>query len=185
VSRRSVQLLLPLAVMALAGCPSAGQGELPEWRPTSVELGQGSVQLGLRYRWVVERDAAGLVIRTTDGGEAQLRIFACGKAVGVVQELIRQRLRDRLVGNDFIRHAKAISLRYYPGKTTTGVQAATAFIPYGPLLIAVTSTTLELSDLVGIAERVRLHLPIATITGCYPLCEGESKCVPQGPEGES
>lgn len=171
-----------LLLLVVASC-SGSSAQVPVWTTTSLDYGQGQIHLGVRYRWVVDRDNAGVVIRTPEGGLAVLRVFSCGKSSKAVQELVRERLRGRLVGNEFIeRGDRLFALRYWKGKVSSGTLTAVAVARYGPLLISVSSASFDLEDLIGAASRVRLTLPVATVPGCFPLCEGDTPCVPQAPD---
>jgi len=181
-----VSPLRGLALMTLvAGCGAAASNntQVPAWTSTTVDFGQGQFHLGVRYRWIVDRDRAGVTLRTPEGGTAQMRVFFCGKSRSVVQETIRQQLRGHLVGNEFSSHKHDVfSLRYWRGKTSGGTAVAAAIAMHGPLLISVSSTTFDIDDLVGIARRVSLTLPVATIQGCFPLCEADTGCTPSNPD---
>ena len=182
--RLSLAALLWLA--ACSGPQQLGTGGVPTWSTAAVDYGQGQIVLGLRYRWVAERDSAGVVIRTPEGGEALVRVFSCGRPRSAVEQSIRDRLRARLQGNEIARHGdRVISLRYWQGKEIGGSVKTAAVVLHGPLLISFSSANLEAADLVGAAQRVRLSLPVATISGCFPLCDiEETKCVPQSSEDE-
>jgi len=172
-------LLLPLLA---SGC-SGNATTVPSWTKTTLDYGQGRIHLGVRFRWVVDRDKSGVVISTPEGGKAVLRIFACGRSMKQVQELIRKQLRGRLVGNEFIEHGdKLFGLRYWRGEINTGTLASAAVARHGPLLISISSTNFDIDDLMSAASRTRLTLPVATIPGCFPLCEQGVKCVPQSPD---
>jgi hypothetical protein len=152
-----------------------------------VEHGSGEVVLGLRYRWVAERDTAGAVVRTPEGGEAWVRVFSCGQSWSRVEAAIRNQLRSRLVANELSSEepGRIYSLRYFKGQTLTGVMVSAVVMLHGPLLVSVTSSTIARSDLLGMARRLRLALPIPTIPGCVPLCDiQDARCVPQGSEEE-
>jgi hypothetical protein len=182
--RRFGQLSCLISLCALSCSQPAPLVNPPDWKTTSIELGQGQMQVGVRFRWVAERDGMGAVVRTPDGGEAQVRIFACGKPVGELMEILRQKLRWRLVGNEINRAGRAVTFRYWRGKANGGTQAGAALVMHGPLLISAASSTLEIADLVGIVERVRLVLPVAPLAGCLPLCDlEENRCAP-APEDE-
>jgi hypothetical protein len=164
---------------------------VPEWSTANVDFGQGQIGVGVRYRWVAERDAAGVVIRTPDGGEAIVRVFSCGKPRLEVEKALRHRLRGRLTGNELNPHGpKIFSLGYWRGKLTSGestpgTKALAVIVLHGPLLISISASNLELADLVGVAQRIRLNLPLPTIPGCFPVCDVEdAKCVPQSSEDE-
>jgi hypothetical protein len=182
------------ALVASLGCLAActtpgGAGPGPaSWSTSSVDYGPGQIIFGLRYRWVAERDTAGAVVRTPEGGEAWVRVFSCGRPWPVVESAIRARLRSRLVANELVSEEgqRIYSLRYFKGQTATGVIVSAAVVVHGPLLVSVTSSTIVPSDLVGIAHRLRLALPVATIPGCVPLCDIEdARCVPQGSDEET
>jgi len=171
--------VLPLGVLGCSGHTS----QVPTWTGATLDYGQGQVHLGVRYRWVVDRDKAGIAISTPEGGTAVLRIFSCGKSMKAVQELVRERLRGRLVGNEFIDHGdKLFGMRYWRGSVNTGTLASAAVVRHGPLLISISSATFDMDDLMGAVSRVRLILPLATIPGCFPLCEPGVPCVPQAPD---
>ena len=174
-------LLWALTVGSI-GC-SGSTTQVPTWIKTTLDYGQGQIHLGVRYRWVADRDRAGVAISTPEGGAAVLRIFSCGKSTKEVQELIRTQLRGRLVGNEFIDHGdKLFGLRYWRGNVSTGAQASAAVVRHGPLLISISSASFDLDDLMGAVSRTRLTLPLATIPGCFPLCEPGVNCVPQTPD---
>lgn len=183
----SLRLALPLLCCAsgLAACSGPTQNQVPAWSTHIVEYGQGQIYLGLRYRWVAERDAGGAVIRTPDGGEAQVRLFACGKPVAEVQEVIRQRLQSRIIASQFYTDRDAFYFRWFKGQTMSGESMGTAVAIHGPLLLSITSSTIQIDDLVGIAKRVRLGLPLPTIQSCFPLCGvKEAECKPEDAEDE-
>jgi hypothetical protein len=194
-SDRSPRRLLAAALSAVAAVSCSGpqtpSDGVPEWSTANVDFGQGQIVVGVRYRWVAERDVAGVVIRTPDGGEALVRVFSCGRSRHEVETALRHRLRGRLIGNELNPHGpKIFSLGYWRGKLTGesaagGTKANAAVVLHGPLLISVSASNLELADLVGVAQRVRLNLPLPTIPGCFPVCDVEgAKCVPQSSEDE-
>jgi hypothetical protein len=114
--RRFGQLACLISLCALSCSQPAPPINPPDWKTTSIDLGQGQMQVGVRFRWVAERDGMGAAVRTPDGGEAQVRIFACGKPVGELMELLRQKLRWRLVGNEINRSGRAVTFRYWKGQ---------------------------------------------------------------------
>jgi hypothetical protein len=178
--------LLPLCLLPLISCGGPQQVEgPPPWSTSSVDFGQGQLHLGLRFRWVAKIAPDGAVIDTPDGGGARVHIFACGKPVKEVLKTIQARLRSRLIGSRIIVKKRTFFFRWRKGKAMTGKVMGTAATTHGPLLISVTSSTLTMEDLVGVVRRVRLSLPVPTISSCLPLCGvGEEKCVPQDSEDE-
>lgn len=175
-------IFLPL----LQGCsgPQAPSKKPAAWSVNSVDFGQGQLHLGIRFRWVAEADAAGAVIRTPDGGEAFVRVFACDKSVAEMQKIVRERLRSRLIGSKIVKRKKQYHWRWRADEKSDKVMGTLVAL-HGPLLITITSSSLTQADLSGIARRTRLGLPVPTIPSCFPLCGVDgSTCVPQsGDEG--
>jgi len=178
-----VSLVLSLLALGLLGCPSRHTATVPRWTESSVPYGQGRVHLGLRFRWVAVRDPRGALITTPDGGSAKVRVFFCGKSVREIKSLIHRQLRSRLVLAELVEQGRVLVWRWLR-KPMAGEEVGTAVTRHGPLLIAVESATIPLEDLAKVALRVRLDLPVPAIYGCFPLCIGEAKCIPQTGEGE-
>jgi len=178
-------LALPL-IAAISAC--GGPQHLdspPAWSTSTVDFGPGQLHLGLRFRWVAGAAPDGAVINTPDGGEARVHIFACGKPVQEVLKTIQTRLRSRLIGSQIVNRDRTFFFRWRKGEAMTGRVMGTAATTHGPLLISITSSTLTQEDLVGVASRVRLSLPVPTISSCLPLCGIDKEtCVPQDPEDE-
>lgn len=170
--------------MIVAGCPAATTPHVPGWTRTLVEYGQGSLDLGVRFRWVAVRDPMGARVRTPDGGQALVHVFNCGKSAGAVKALVRARLRGRLIGANLAegRRGRVFAWRWRKGGTSGEIYGSAVQV-HGPLLISFTSQTIQLDDLEMMARRAKLALPVPTISGCFPLCLGrEEKCKPRSPE---
>lgn len=178
----TIAMWLPIAFIGAAPLCACGSttAQLPSWTYTTVDYGQGQLRLGIRVRSVAEADKAGALIRTPDGGEALVRVFACGSSIGAVRAAIRQRLRGRLVGSQLFTYKGVLAWRWRRGKALSGTILHTGVIPHGPLLISVTSANMPLEEVVELASRVRLELPIPLIRGCLPICDLDetTPCVP-------
>lgn len=176
--------LSPLLLLAALSCGS-GCGDRshlsPRWTTTSVELGAGQLHLGVRSRWVGLRDTGGAAIQTPDGGRVAVRIFNCPRPSRAVKALLQERLRSRLLTSEFIERGRVFAWRWHAGSSqpTAHWSAATR---HGPLLLVFTSSTISMDDLVEIATRARLDVPVPSIPGCYPVCTDEARCRPQSTE---
>jgi hypothetical protein len=172
-------------LLLLSACATGSSQNTPAaWSTTSVEFGQGQIHLGIRYRWVAERSPTGAVIQAPNGGEATVRVFACGQSLKEVEQGIRAKLRARLLGAQFVEKDEVLLWRWRENPMAGKVYGA-AVAPHGPLLISATSTTFTLEELRGIVRRVRLGLPVPTIPSCLPFCEmADLKCEPQTSEDE-
>lgn len=185
VQRLAMIPLLTFVTLCSTGCPPAATQQLPGWTRTLVEYGQGSLDLGVRFRWVAVRDPMGARVTTPDGGTALVHVFNCGKTSGAVKALVRSRLRGRLIGGTLADEGGRGRVFAWRWRTsgTTGDVYGTAVQLHGPLLISFTSKTIQLDDLEVMARRAKLVLPVPTIPGCYPLCLGrEEQCKPRSPE---
>jgi len=161
------------------GC-AASSPAIPTWNVTSLDYGQGQMNLGIRPRSVATLDAAGAVVRTPEGGEAVVRVFMCGQKRQQVTALIRTRLRGRLVRDQIFDYGKAFALRWTAGSEVAESKNNTAIAQHGPLLISATSSNLPLEEVVQLVMRVGLELPIPLIRSCFPICGAdEQPCVPQ------
>jgi hypothetical protein len=178
--RGMAALSLLLLCVAATACGGAQSPKVAPWASTSVDFGQGQLHIGIRFRWVAEAEPAGAVIRTPEGGEAHLRVFACGKSVKEVQKLLQGHLRSRLLSSQIYTSSTGFHWRWRLGDALTGKVITTAVVLHGPLLLSVSSSTLTEEDLSGIVSRVRLDLPVPTIPSCLPLCE--TPCKPQNSE---
>lgn len=176
-----VKVLPPFAVLLLCGCASSGPA-IPKWTVASLDYGQGRMRLGIRPRSMAKLDDMGAAIRTPEGGEALVRVFMCGKKRDQVISTVRSRLRGHLVREQIFDHGKAFALRWTAGSALRGPKHNTAVAMHGPLLISATSTTLPLEEVVQLAMRVGLDLPIPLIDSCFPICGAdEQSCVPREP----
>lgn len=179
-----VKLLLPSAVLFVAlpwGCASSGPVG-PKWTVASVDYGQGQLRLGIRPRSMAKLDDMGATIRTPEGGEALVRVFMCGNKREQVVSTIRSRLRGHLVREQIFDHGQAFALRWTAGNAVQGLKHNTAVAMHGPLLISATSTNLPLEEVVQLAMRVGLDLPVPLIDSCFPICGAdEQPCVPRAP----
>jgi len=174
-------LLLGLLVTA---CPSPAHQVQPEWQTISVDYGQGHYRLPVRYHWVTARASNGIEISSVDGGKATLRLFACTESVPQIQSRIRRQLRERFIGSAFSEPAdqedregvsNVFTFSWRHGPTMTGKVMFTAVSRHGPLLIAVTSSTMQPDDVARVAGGTRLDLPLPTIQSCLPVCLPKSK----------
>lgn len=173
-------------VLVVLGCSTTSGGNratTPDWTTTVVDYGQGQIHLRVRFRWIAEREVGGARIRTPDGGQATVRIFNCGKPKEQLKKLIRKQLRGRLLLSELAEHGRVISWRWRR-RRFEGRALGTAMARHGPLLIAVTSATIEPADLIRVADKMRLSLPLPTINGCFPLCVEGVDCKPQTSEDE-
>ncbi|MBK8480750.1 MAG: hypothetical protein IPL40_06205 [Proteobacteria bacterium] len=172
-----------LCLLPLAAC-AAHSERGSSWRDTTVDYGQGQLRLSVRVRWSVESDPAGATIRTPEGGEALVRVFACGQPMRQVRAHIAERLRGQMLAERLVERGGVLAWAWRPGRPTE--RAATELPPtqvavavHGPLLIAVSSTNLPPDEVVELARRVRLELPIPLIRGCLPVCGPEQPCQPE------
>lgn len=181
---------LAAAVGVLAAGPGCGGAQQvkapPTWSRASVPFGQGQIRLGVRFRWVATADERGALVQTPDGGRAVVRVFACGEPMSAIKKTVQRRLRHRLIGSRIDTVKGVVFWRWRQGKTVSEEDTTiTAIRQHGPLLIAVSSSTLPPEDVVGIALRVRLELPIPTIPACYPICSPDgSDCKLQTADDE-
>jgi hypothetical protein len=171
-----------LACAAVLLSCSGGAVQNPAWTRISVDHGQGQVNLVVRYRWVADRDRTGVTVSSPEGGKAFIRVFFCGKPTQEVQELIRRQLRGRLQNSEFVDQGRGVfSFRYLRGKLPESSTIASAAVAVqGPILVGISSANFDMQDLVDVARHVRLTQPVASIPGCFPLCEKGTSCVPQG-----
>lgn len=180
----------PAGVVTIAllvgGCPSPVVQSHPEWQRITVDYGQGYFQLPARYHWVAVRTEGGVEIQSQDGGDAAVRIFACGETIEQVQGRIRRRLRDRFIGSDFRLDGRVFSFSWRRKPSIGGPVVFTTVAPRGPLLITATSSTIEPDDVVHLASGTHLGLPIPSIQSCLPVClpKEEKGCKPDEVEDE-
>lgn len=159
---------------------------MSNWTYTTVGWGQGRFRLGIRVRSAAEADDAGAIIRTPEGGEARVRVFACDQSPAYVRQLVRHRLRTRLLGSEILDYGRVFAWSWRQGEALEGNIVNAAVAHNGPLLISVSSSTLPRDEVIQLARRVRLDLPLPLIPGCLPICELEdAKCVPQLPEDDA
>ncbi len=182
-AKYSVLIWLCLSLMLPACAAQQDTAESPSgWEDTSVSYGQGQLNLRVRFRWIAEAHPTGAVIHTPEGGEAFVRVFSCSKPLKDVKQQIRLRLRGQLVGDQFVDRKGLFTFRWWQKEEANKVMGV-AVSPHGPLLIVVSSSTIQETDLAWVAKRTRLMLPVPTIPKCYPICaDNDPECVPQGSE---
>jgi predicted RNA binding protein with dsRBD fold (UPF0201 family) len=181
-------ILVALFVLLVhAACPPSSQQAHPEWQVISVDYGQGNYRLPVRYHWVAVRTKNGVEITSVDGGKGTVRLFACAEQIGQVRARIRRQLRDRFIGSSFKDYTRVeedgkevttnvFSFSWRQSASMTGKVNFTAIAYHGPLLIAVTSATMQPDDVTKIAAHTRLDLPLPTIQSCLPVCLGPKAC---------
>jgi hypothetical protein len=168
-------------VMLLQTSCTTTTSTVPSWTTSNVDFGQGQLRVGIRFRWVAQSDPTGALIRTPEGGTANVRIFFCGRPVREIKAEIRSHLSSRLIRAELRDDDRLLIWRWRDkGKEKRVLAAAVA--RHGPLLISVTSETIQPDDLGQVARRIRLDMPIPSIKGCLPLCEEGVPCNPQSPD---
>jgi hypothetical protein len=167
--------------VALLGCPATTTTPtLPptEWQMISIDYGQGHYRFPARYHWVAVRAENGVIIKSPDGGDAMIRLFACAETVKQVQGRIRRQLRDRFIGSDFETAQGAYTFSWRQGKVMTGDVMFTGIAQHGLLLVTVTSGSMQPDDVLRLAAGTRLDLPLPSIQSCLPVClpKAHEKC---------
>lgn len=167
-----------LAVVSLSACAAHSESS-SGWRDTTIAYGQGQLRLTVRVRWAVESDPAGAAIRTPEGGEALVRVFACGQPAQQVRAHIAERLRGQMLQERLTERGGVLAWAWRPSAAQDAEPTQVAVAFHGPLLIAVSSTNLPADEVAELARRVRLELPIPLIRGCLPICSPEQPCQPE------
>jgi hypothetical protein len=166
------------ALLALSACAAHSESS-SGWRDTTIAYGQGQLRLSVRVRWAVESDPAGAAIRTPEGGEALVRVFACGQPARQVRAHIAERLRGQMLHERLTERAGVLAWAWRPSPAQDVEPTQVAVALHGPLLIAVSSTNLPADEVAELARRIRLELPIPLIRGCLPICSPEQPCQPE------
>ncbi|MCA9665247.1 MAG: hypothetical protein KC503_06650 [Myxococcales bacterium] len=173
--RRAAVVAVMAALLWLCGCPPKSALQ-PAWNSSRLDFGQGQLVVDLRVRWVAVGDAHGALIKTPEGAEAYLRVFNCSHGSKHIRDELRSALRSRLLSAEFVRRGAVFAFRWQERSKQRKVHW-TAVKRHGPLVIAVSSETIPLDDVVEITQRAQLVVPVPYLQSCLPLCgEPGSKC---------